>query len=120
MSISLSLQGVSIANDGYVDANDIGEGVNALHCHTNKTDCCNQSSHCVGEWFLPNGSEVQIKGLANVRRDYYYRNRGLGVILLNRVNNPSEKGHFHCEVPNAYNKSQIIYINISKWLKYRK
>ena len=119
MSISLSLKGASIADDGYVDAKDIGEGVNALHCHANKPDCYNLSSHRVGEWFLPNGSEVQIKRLANVSRDYYYRNRGLGVVLLNRVNNPSEKGLFYCEVPNANNESQIIYVNISKWLKYR-
>ena len=113
MGISLSLKGAAIANDGYVDDNDVGEGVNALHCHTNKPDCCNQSSSRAGKWFLPNGSEVQIKRLANVSRDYYYRNRGLGVVLLNRFNNPSEKGHFHCEVPNANNENQIIYVNIS-------
>ena len=110
----LSLKGAAIANDGYVDVNDIGEYDDALHCHTNKTDCCVYSR--AGEWFFPNGSRVQTKGEAHYyysSRDYYYRNRGHRIVRLNRFNDPSEKGHFHCEVPNASDELQITYVNIS-------
>ena len=37
-SVGLSLKGAPIANSGYVDVDDIGEGnAAALLCHTNKT-----------------------------------------------------------------------------------
>ena len=108
----LSLKGAVIANDSYVDENDIGENDNALHCHTDKLDCCNQLPNRAGEWFFPNGSKVTVKGKANVSsQDYYYRNRGQTVVLLNRVKNPPEKGRFRCEVPNAGEELQITYVN---------
>ena len=111
-TVSLSLKGADIASDGYVDANDIGEYDNALHCHTNKLDCCKHPSRA-GEWFYPNGSEVQTLGQAYSSHDYYYRNRGRSVVFLNRINNPPEKGRFHCEVPNVNGELQITYVNIS-------
>ena len=35
--MSLSLNGVSVHNDGYVRASDIGEGESGLLCHTDRT-----------------------------------------------------------------------------------
>ena len=111
----LSIKGATIAIDGYVNAKDIGEGdINALHCHTNKPDCCDQPPNQNGEWFFPNGNKVKVEEIADDDgQDYYYRSRGLSVILLNRANNPPEKGRFRCEVVNALDELQITYINIS-------
>ena len=110
----LSIKGAVIAIDGYVDANDIGERDNALNCHTNKPDCCDQPPNRNGEWFFPNGDKVKVKGIADDSgQDYYYRSRGQSVVPLNRVNNPPEKGRFRCEVVNALDELQITYINIS-------
>ena len=108
----LSLKGAAIASDGYVDANDIGEYNNALHCKTNKTDCC--AYNRAGEWFFPNGSQVRILAyFHHSSHDYYYRNRDQRVVRLNRFRNPPEKGHFQCEVPNANEELQITHVNIS-------
>ena len=113
-TMSLSIKGAFIAIDGYVDANDIGEEDNALHCHTNKPDCCDQRPNRKGEWFFPDGNDVKVKGIADDNgQDYYYRSRGQSVVLLNRVNTPPEKGRFRCEVVNALDELQITYINIS-------
>ena len=38
--VGLSLKGAPIANNSYVDVDDIDEGDYALLCHTNKTNCC--------------------------------------------------------------------------------
>ena len=113
-TLVLSLKGAAIASDGYVDTNDIGEDDNALHCHTNKYDCCAHPYSRAGEWFYPNGSQVPILGYVyHSGHDSYYRNRGHRVVRLNRFNYPSEKGRFRCEVPNATNELQITYVNIS-------
>jgi hypothetical protein len=34
---------------------------------------------------------------------------------LNRYGNPSERGRFHCEVPNAAGDMVTVYVNISEW-----
>ncbi|MCG8620649.1 MAG: hypothetical protein MJE68_01440, partial [Proteobacteria bacterium] len=106
----LSLRGQSIANNSYVNINDIGERDDALLCHTDKTDCCSGSYNRAGEWYYPSGIQVGIYG------DYYdefYRNRGTRVVRLNyRQGSFTERGLFRCEVPDASNINQRIYVNI--------
>jgi hypothetical protein len=34
---------------------------------------------------------------------------------LNRYGNPSERGRFRCEVPNAAGVNVATYVNIGKW-----
>ena len=111
--VTLSLNGAVIANDGYVNVDDIGEGdFNALLCYTNKTDCCRGNR--AGEWFFPNrtriGTRVDNDGTGHT--SYFFRDRGEHVVRLKRADYPSERGRFYCEVPNIQNVDQTIYINI--------
>ena len=111
MGVSLSLRGVSIANNSYVDIDYIGEHHDALLCHTNKTDCCVYKYARAGEWYFPNGTKVNILGY-NPPENYFYRNRGQSVVRLNGRGSPSQRGRFRCEVPDANNNKQNVFINI--------
>ena len=119
--VSLSLRGADIANDGYVNVDDIGFGddSNALLCHTDKTDCCKSPYMVNGNWHFPNGTVVEGfkaimqsgKGTSNILA----RNRGNnGVVRLYRLGNPTDRGHFYCVVPNAAGDDQTIYVNLCK------
>jgi hypothetical protein len=105
--VFLSLKGEFIANNSYVDVNDIGEGDDALLCQTNKPDCCHEIGNRAGEWYFPNGSRVRLW----VYGDDFYRDRGAGVVRLNRrqVLKFTAGGHFRCEVPDANMNMQTIY-----------
>lgn len=86
---------------------DIGEGVNALHCHTNNEDCCRKSR--LGQFSYPSGSFVPISS----RRRNFYRNRDVGVIRLNRRNDATTPtGVYSCEIPDATGEMQKIYIKL--------
>ena len=111
MNVSLSLKGVFIANNSYVFVRDIGEGdAAALLCHTNKTDCCGYP-YRLGEWYYPNGTKVNIEGFYPPE-SLFYRNRGQSVVRLNHRGSPSPRGRFRCEVPDANNNMQNVFINI--------
>ena len=99
-----------------MDVDDIGEDESALMCLTNKTNCCRNSPDRAGEWYFPNGSIVQQfvqnyyhSGLS----EFFYRNRGESVVRLNRYgNNPLERGHFFCELPDANDVNKTLHVNI--------
>ena len=92
-----------------MNVDDIGEGGDALLCHTNKSDCCYRNR--AGEWYYPDETNVGIKGYLPPE-NLFYRNRGQSVVLLNRCGNPAERGLFRCRVPDANNLLQTIYVNI--------
>ena len=60
----VSLNGAAIANGGYVNIDDIGEGdFSALLCHTNKEDCCKGvMSRAGAEWYFPNRTKIGTRG----------------------------------------------------------
>ena len=92
-----------------MDIDDIGIMENALLCHTNKTDCCDNPHTRAGEWYYPNGEKVGIQS----RQEEFYRNRGMQLIRLNRRKQISEqRGRFRCEIPDAKNNSQSVYAYI--------
>ena len=108
--VSLTLKGASIANNSYVDADDIGEGDDdALLCRTDRSSCC--ASPRAGEWYFPDGNKVNIEG-SNPPENLFFRNRDKSVVRLNRRGNPSERGLFRCQVPDAANNIQSVYIYI--------
>ena len=116
--VYLSLKGDYLANNSYVDVDDIGEQESALICHTNKTDCCRSDPIRAGEWYFPNGSRVQ-DGHWNQQfsgvNEYFYRNRGEKIVRLNRYgNSPLERGHFYCELPDANEIDKTLHVNISE------
>ena len=91
---------------------DIGSGTNALYCFTNRSDCCRGSDgNAYGEWLFPNGSAVEGSGRFSILD--FSRNREPSAVLLNRRNNAMEPtGLYQCEVLDARNINQSIYVGI--------
>ncbi len=123
--VFLSLRGNHILNNSYVDVNEIGAGgaggisdIEGLLCHTNKMDCCGSGQvsggDILGHWFFPNGTVVNSRSsnLNAGRTDFFFRNRFQSVVRLLRVGQPLETGFFRCEVPDASNTNQSLYVNI--------
>ena len=111
----MSLRGIPIDDDGFVNASDIGiysaDTINvALLCLTNETNCCGnlEPGPVTGDWRFPNGTRVGgFDNGTEIANDFFYRNRGQSVVRLNRYNNPSERGRFRCEL-----LGDTIYVNI--------
>ena len=119
----MDLNGLALPNNSLVDFDDIpnlstGGGVvddSVLNCRTDLEACCNAAQPNlpapVGEWYYPNGTALTLDtspaGGATFRR-----NRGLMIVRLWRRDTPTERGRFHCELPNAQNVNQTVYVNI--------
>ena len=93
---------------------DIGEGSDALFCITKKRACCRppytgENGPDIGNWFFPNGTRIYTPGEGT---DWdFYRTRGEMVILMHRRGG-GEDGIYHCEIPDAINVTQTIYIGV--------
>ena len=91
---------------------DIGEGDGALVCITNLTACCRppytgEMRYATGNWFFPNGTRVPSSG----SQSDFHRTRGQMVIRMHRRRG-GEDGIYHCEIPDAENVTQFIYIGV--------
>ena len=107
-----------------MDINDIGEGepgisdAVGLLCHTNKLDCCAVShvndGEALGHWFFPNQTIVNNRRnyTDSGSMDFFYRNRFQSVVRLLRVGHPIVRGLFRCEIPNANDVFESLYVNI--------
>ena len=113
----ITLGGQLYRNGDSILIGEIGEGDDgALLCVTDLIQCCRGSdipigSQALGEWFYPNGSLVRDKD----NGDNFYRNRGPGIVRLNRRNNAmSPTGQFCCIVPDATFTNKTTCINIGE------
>ena len=118
--VTVDLNGLALPNDSLVDFDDIpnlptsggATDVNALNCRTDLVSCCNVAQENVpaslGEWYYPNGTALPFHADGATFR----RNRGLMNVRLWRRNTPPERGRFRCELPNAQNVNQTVYVNI--------
>ena len=72
--IDLSLSGTAVANNNYVNVDDIGVNECALLCRTNNDSCCDGANDKkrTGEWYFPNGTRVEVRPKT---QDEFYRNR---------------------------------------------
>ena len=103
-------------NNSNILISNIGEGdSDALLCYTDLTQCCRDvDGMALGEWFYPNGSEVDV----SLSGSDFYRNRGPSLVRLNRRNNAtSPKGQFCCVVPDATSTNVTVCANLCKLLK---
>ena len=84
---------------------DIGEGNNgALLCMTNLTGV---SGSVRGDWYFPDGTRVfSIQNDSDI-----YGNRRQMMVRMNRRGG-GEEGIYHCEIPDAVNLNQSIYIGV--------
>ena len=89
---------------------DIGEDDDALLCITNYTACCRSDDTgrpALGQWFFPNGTRVP----SSAHRWDFFRTRGQMVVHLHRRRGGVE-GIYRCEIPDAMNVTQTIYIRV--------
>ena len=107
-----NLKGELYSNNSIVNITDIGNGTNALYCFANRSDCCRGSDGGAnGEWFFPDGS--QVDGNGRVSTLDFSRNRGPSAVLLNRRNNATgPTGVYLCEVLDVRNVNQSIHIGL--------
>ena len=96
-------------------------GSAGLLCNTDRSDCCGRSDHPAmavqGHWYRPNMTKVMGFGIeytVHPTRDFFFRDRGSGVIRLNRYGNPTDRGRFRCEIPNASDVNVTLYVNIGE------
>ena len=107
--VYLTLGGQPYGNGSSILIGEIGEGDGALLCVTDLVQCCRDGA--LGNWFYPNRSSVRVDG----SNDDFYRDRGLGIVRLNRRNNAmSPTGQFCCMVPDATSTDRTTCINISE------
>ena len=88
-------------------------------CVTDLVACCETEG--LGNWYYPDGRRVSGQGTATFRT-----NRGQNKVLNNqqfygsvrlwRRYTPAERGLFHCELPDASNTVQTLYVNICEFL----
>ena len=83
---------------------DIGHGNEALLCITNLTGA---NGSVRGDWYFPNGTRV----LSTNDDSEIYGSRGEMVVRMNRRGG-GEEGIYHCEIPDAMNVTQTIYIGV--------
>ena len=107
-----SLRNTTYQNNSIVILEDIGEGDDALLCRTNQTACCRPpytggNGSSLGNWFLPNGTRAPSAG----GQWDIYRTRGQMVVRMYRRRGGVE-GIYHCEIPDAMNVTQTIYIGV--------
>ena len=111
--VRFSLNGTTYQNNSLVTLEDISEGDNALRCVTDQTACCRPpytdsiGQLALGNWWFPNGTRLPTSG---IRWDIH-RTRGQSAILLHRRRG-GEDGIYRCEIPDAMNVYQTIYIGV--------
>ena len=103
-------------NNSIVTLEDIGEGGDALLCITNQTACCSRNytgSSVLGKWYFPNGTSVPSRtvNVTSGEQWDFFRTRGQMMVRMNRRRGGVE-GIYHCEIPDAMNVTQTIYIGV--------
>lgn len=108
----LLFKGKTYGNNSFFFISEIGRSNSnsAIQCMTNKEICCRKDK--TGEWYFPDRSLVPKEYLASV----FYRNRDdNGAVNLNRFDNiMTPTGRYCCQVPDANNIHQTLYVNIGK------
>ena len=87
----------------------IGEGDGALLCVTDQPACCRPPYYngAVGNWYFPNETRVPSSG----SQWNFHRTRGRMVLPLHRRRG-GESGIYRCEIPDAMNNTQTMYIGV--------
>ena len=108
--VYLNLNGEVIPNHGYVEISDIGSfDTTALLCHTNRPVPAG-STHSGGDWFVPDG--VRVGTIGNSTVPGFERNRGPMLVRLRRNSGTPDEGIYQCEVNDAAETPQTVYVGL--------
>ncbi len=104
------------SNNSIVTITDIGVGDNALFCLSDSSSCCMTSNGMAsGQWFLPGGSSPINGNGESSSTVNFSRSRRSSAVLLNRRNDAIEpEGLYRCDVIDARNITQTLYIGINQ------
>ena len=135
LGVSLVLLGQTIPNNSLVNLDDLAyqspdlagfteaptnaNGRQTLMCVTDLVACCEMQG--LGNWYFPDGVIITSeRGGATFRA-----NRGqnesrngqqfYGSVRLWRRFTPSERGRFHCQIPDVNNVTQGLYVYICEF-----
>jgi hypothetical protein len=96
--VYFELNDIIYPNNSAVPLLNIRTDTSALHCHTNKEDCCGTPGMRCGEFYYPNGTAVPI----DEAKYSMYRNKGDQYIRLNHRpparNAATIAGEYRCEI----------------------
>ena len=105
--VYLSLNGIVIPNNGYVEISDIGSNDDtALLCHTNQPPPP-PSTTSGGDWYGPDGTRVSGSDVPG-----FTRNRGAMVVRLKRTGSTPPEGIHRCEITDAELAPQTVYVGL--------
>lgn len=114
--IKLLYKNNTVNHGDVLSISSIGEDDMALICMTDRKNCCKSLSS--GEWYYPNGTQVQIGG--NNWRFYRNRKDNPGQVLLNQRTDhvhSEEPGEYCCVIPDKDSNcdfSQRICVNLGR------
>lgn len=110
--------GQIVPNNSYIDVSKVNESRGALHCVTNKVNCCAESQHTgtmsnhgllTTSWYYPNGTAVDSSGIV-------YQTKNTAVISLLRRNyyqiSTTAFGIYRCSILDRHNVNHNFYIGI--------
>ena len=109
-----TLRNTTYQNNSIVILEDVGDGDDALLCKTNQIACCRpENTSFLGNWFFPNETRVpsRFTNATSGERSDIYITRDQMVVRMNRRRG-GEEGIYHCEIPDAMNITQTIYIGV--------
>ena len=120
LDVYLSFNGTVIPNNSYIEVDMMGsQDNNSLICCTNNEYCCHGNytidNNPLGAWKYPNGSSVAYFNITlgtQHAKSRFGRNRNQGTIRLMRIKEPTERGHFCCEIPDSSDTNQTLCTNI--------
>ena len=97
----VSFRGVNLANHSYVDlslVNNTASG--SVQCHTDLTTCCTSGQGVYkGDWYFPNGSQLQVRS-GGGGGDMYH-SRAAERVDLRRRNDVTASGIYQCSIPTV-------------------
>ena len=97
--VRFSLRGTVYQNNSLVTLEEIGERDDALLCVTDGL--------LLGHWFFPNGSRLPSSG----QQWDFFRARDRSMVRMHRRRG-GVSGIYRCEIPDAMNVTQTIYIGV--------
>ena len=110
LGVHIQHNGCIVEENGSVSITDIGENDTGVLCMTDKEGCCGDVRFGrAGEWFFPDNQRIGTVG----GDGDFYRNRGQGVVRLNRRNNAMmPTGLFCCEIPDRDSVTRRLCIMV--------